>query len=445
MTGRGPARQAVTTDETSKLGFATGAILVSFLSLCLLATGAAAQYTVLGGGATSVPDEEALRSNVEAARWSAGPFRLQPWIGLRDVSYVRQQQSVSGSEAEDQLTVTVGAGLRAYSQLGPKVIWAAHLLPEYVWWQDDSAKDGLNGRYGMGFFGYANRLQFQVFHRLEEQQDFFSDEIQELTTTTTATSQVGAELKVVRGIHVYGSWERLEFEGDGDDSALFTLLDRTEDSWSAGIRLRSHRGWSLGVGVRHTEGEFDPAARDLSFEADSVTLDLGATLGRFDVTLRLEDADIEPRPGSTLEPRQQTFGNFDVAWKAGQRVSFEGYALRQRTFSIAETRSLIVRDEQGLRTEFSWNAWNLRLLVGQGGLESEVVGSAVDQSDDYDVYGATLGFRIRRLGAIQLNVIERQYDVGLLGGDRDVTSFGVSVQLGELAQRLSLGESSSLW
>lgn len=444
MTGKRPTRQAARADVSRHLAVTSAAALLAFLALILLAAGAAAQYTVLGGAAASVPDEEALRKNFEEARWSAGPLRIQPWLGLQDVSYVRQQQDASGGGAQDQITVTVGAGIRAYAPLGPKVIWAAHVLPEYVWWQGDTSKDGLNGRLGMGLFGYANRLQFQLFHRIEEQQDFFSEEIQELTSTSTATSLAGAELKVVRGVHVYGSWERVDFEGDEDDSLLFTQLDRVEDSWSAGVRLRSHRGWSVGVGVRHTEGDFEPDARDLSFESDAVTLDLGASIGRFDVVLNLEDADVEPQPGSLIEPRQQTFGHLEMAWKAGRRVTLQAYADRRRAFSVAETRSLIVRDEQGLRTDVSLNAWNLLLLVGRGSIESDQVGIHADATDDYDVFGATLGFRANRLGAIRLNVIQRNYEEGILG-DRDVTSYGISVQLGDLARRLSIGETRSDW
>ena len=444
MTGKRPIRQAARIAGRLRCQAANAALCAAILGICFLASGASAQYTVVGGAPATVPDEDVMRKNLEEARWSAGPLRVQPWLGLRDLSYVRQQQNASGEGAQDQFTVTVGAGVRAYAPLGPRVIWAAHLLPEYVWWQDDTSKDGLNGRFGMGVFAYANRVDLHLFHRIQEQQDFFSEEVQELTTTATATSQIGAEVKLLRGVHAYGSWDRVDFEGNDDDSILFTQLDRVEDSWSAGLRLRSHRGWSLGVGVRHTEGDFEPGARNLSFESDAVTLDLRAEVGRFILSLDLEDADIEPQPGSLIEPRQQTFGDLEFAWQVRRQVTFQAYAERQRTFSVVATRSLIVRDEQGVRTAFSGNAWDLLLLVGSGSLESDQVGTAADVTDDYDVYGATLGFRLGRLGSVQLNAIQRNYDVGILG-DRDVTSYGISVQLTGLAKRLSIGEGRSDW
>lgn len=428
----------------------TAALAWSFLGfvLGLGATGAAAQYTVLGGSAgPGAPEEETLRESVEEARWSVGPLRLQPWLGLRDVSYVRQQQSVSGeAAARDQLTVTVGAGLRAYAPVGSRVVWAAHALPEYVWWQDDESKDGLNGRYGMGFFGYANRLRFHLSHRLVEQQDFFSDEVQELTSTSAATSSVGAEVQVVRGIHVYGSWERQDIEGDAGDDVRFTLLDRVEDGWSAGVRLRSHRGWTLGVGVREAEGNFDDGARDLSFESEALTFDLAASVRRFQIDLRIEDAELRPQPGSDLPPLEETFGDARLGFEPPGRVGYELFAQRQRSFSIFASRALVVTQEQGLRLFLELGrSWNLRLLGGTGTLDAEGVAGAPSQSDEYDLWGATLAFTADRLGTLQLDFVQRSYDIGLLDGGREVSSLGLSLQLGALAERLSVGGSQSNW
>lgn len=425
-------------------------IAVVTILWCLSAGAAAAQYTVLGGSAASgMPSEEAMRTNVEEARWSSGPFRVQPWLGLQDLSYVRTQQNVSGGEegrSGQQLTVTVGAGLRAYAPVGSKVVWAAHLLPEYVWWQNEDAKSGLNGRYGMGFFGYANRLQFQLSHRVQQQQSLFSDEVQELTTTTAATSTVGAEFRVLRGLHVYASWDREDFEGNADDDAIFTVLDRVEDGWSAGFRLRSHRGWSLGLGVRQTDGTFDAGARDFSFESEALTVDLGVSVRKFDISLDLEDAELTPSPGSLLEPLKTTLGHLNVGFQASDRLGFQLYAQRQRSFSVVASRSLIVGQEQGLRVQLSLGtAWSVRLLVGTGTLDTEGLGDAPDQSDSYDLLGASLGYTARRFGTIQIEFIQRSYDTGILGGGRDVSSIGLSVNLGELTRRLSVGDAPSQW
>lgn len=447
MTGRAPTRQAARSGVSRHLRVTSAAALMAISALIFLAAGAAAQYTVLGGAPASVPDEEALRKNVEDARWSAGPFRIQPWFGLRDVSYVRNQQSLSetADESEDQLTITVGAGVRAYAPVGAKTVWAAHVLPEYVWWQDDDSKDGLNGRYGMGLFTYANRVQLQLSHRVEEQQDFFSSEIQELTTTSTSTSAIGAEVEVLRGVHVFGGWTRTDYEGDAEDEAAFALLDRVEGGLSAGIRLRSRRGWSVGVGFQQSDGEFDDGARNLSYESEGVTFDLQAAVRRFTLDLRAEQAQLTPKAGSKLEAIDETLGQVRLGFEPPGRIGWELYGDRQRSFSVFSTRSLIVTQEQGIRIFFDLGSWNLRLLGGTGSLETEGIGGAADQSDDYDVVGVSVGFTVAKYGTLQVNALQRRYDVGLLGSDREVTTVGLSIQLGELADRLSVGESRGVW
>lgn len=426
-------------------------LLACSLASGFLAVAASAQYTAVSppesGG---VPDQKVLRGNIEEARWTAGPFRLQPWLGLRDVSYVSSQQSASEDEEQDndgQLTVTAGAGLRAYAPVGSKVVWASHLMPEYVWWQDDESKDGLAGRYGMGFFGYANRLEFQLSHRLVEQQRFFSDEVQELTLVSTATSSVGVDAEILRGVHVYGGWQRIEFEGNSDDDQVFTQLDRVEDGWNAGVRLVSRRGWSVGVGTRQLDAEFDETARDLSFEAEAILFDVQAEIRKVTASLELEEIEYTPREGSELAPVEVTLGDLRLTFQPRERYGFELYGQRRQDYSVRETRSLLFTEEQGLRLLLHRRRLGLTLMAGTGTVEAEgVAGIASVAATDYDTWGAQLSWSISRFGSLRLNVLNRDYDDSPTGLARDdVTSYGLSVQLGELAQRLSIGDSRSDW
>ena len=87
------------------------------------------------------------------APWRLGAVRVQPWLGLRDVAYI---DNVFGSadDPESDLTLTFGAGLKAYLPVGEKVVLAAHILPEYVWWRDNDQLSDWHYRYGAG--GYVD-------------------------------------------------------------------------------------------------------------------------------------------------------------------------------------------------------------------------------------------------------------------------------------------------
>ena len=219
-----------------------------------------AQYTSPGSVATTsgVPSKEALDESVNSSPWKLGAVCFSPWLGLRDASFVTsrgiseraedpegdpdpQQQRQPSSDTD--FTVTAGAGLRAYLPTG-KVFFAAHALPEYVWWQDDENKRSFNGRYGLGVFGYFNRLTLGVSQRLNQQQDFFSSEIQELTSSRNDISQLNLELEAVRHLVIYGTAARLELSNQEDENETFSRLDREQEAFTVGLRYRSPRGWT---------------------------------------------------------------------------------------------------------------------------------------------------------------------------------------------------------
>lgn len=431
--------------DPSRMILRTAPLLVVFLALWG-STGAGAQYTVLGGSApTGIPDKESLWTNVDDARWTAGPFRFQPWIGLRDASFVAQQENAEGGEIEDQFTLTAGAGLRAYAPLGSKVLFAAHALPEYVWWQDDDSKNGLNGRYGAGLFAHGNRLELELSHRLEERQDLFSDEVQELTSIATETTRLGAELRLFRSLWAYAGYGLRSYEGEEDDEAIFTRLDREEEEWSAGLRLRSPRGWSVGLGVSEGEVEFDPGARALSLEYDSVILDLSAAIGKISASFRAEEQSAEPLEGSELPAFEETFGRASLGWKPRDGFGSEIYGERRRTFSVRESNSLIFVDEVGMRLFLGLGPVRLELLGAEGENEIEGAGGSITRSEDVTTLGGILTVPAGQWGAMSLSLIERSYNAGSPELDRDVTSFGVGIRLGRVVDRLSIGEGQSTW
>lgn len=435
--------------DPSRMILRAAPLLVVFLALWGAlwgATAAGAQYTVLGGSApTGIPDKESLWQNVDDARWTAGPFRFQPWIGLRDASFVAQQQDAEGGEIEDQFTLTAGAGLRAYAPLGPKVLFAAHVLPEYVWWQDDDSKNGVNGRYGAGLFAHGNRLELELSHRLEERQDLFSREVQELTSTATETTRLGVEVRLFRNLWAYGGYGLRAFEGEEDEEEIFTLLDRDEEERSAGLRLRSPRGWSVGLGVAEGEVEFDPGARAFSLEYDSVVLNLSADVGKLSASLQAEEQSADPVEGSELPAFEETLGRASLGWRPRDRFGSEIYGERRRTFSVRESNSLIFVDEVGLRLFVGLGPMQLELLAAEGENEFEGLGGSIARSEDVTTFGGTLAVPVGGWGSMTLNLIERSYDAGSPELDRDVTSFGLGIRLGDLADRLSIGEGQSSW
>ncbi len=196
-----------------------------------------AQYVPPGTPATfrDRPSKPAFEENIQEAPWKLGKLRLSPWLGLRDGSLVRAAGDLDRI-AEEDLTLTVGAGLRGYLPAGPKAIVAAHALPEYVWWSDHDAKRGLNGRYGLGMFFFFNRMTLEISHRRLQQQGYFSSEIQDLTSSRNDLSTFSFEVEISPNLLLLGDATRSQVRNVEEENVTFSALDRTEEAGRQSMR-----------------------------------------------------------------------------------------------------------------------------------------------------------------------------------------------------------------
>ena len=406
----------------------------------------------LGGapdGGPVIPTRESFDESLREAPWNLGGWRFQPWLGVRDASLVSNQLTTNGGgqtgdNAESDFTIAVGAGLRAYYPK-KKLLFTAHVLPEYVWWQSNRDKRQLNGRYGAALFGHYNRLRFELFARLVEQQAFFSREVQQLTSTSHFENRAQLEVDLARGIAVYAYASAQTYEGNQDDFAVFRSLDHDDQAAGAGLRLFSPRGWSARIGFEQNSSDFAAGARDLSNDGNQVEVELGYERRRFSGHLRLRFLELEPTATSVLEPYSDVGGSFDLAYEANERLELATYASRSFGYSVDGEFSNFTSELTGLRTRLKSKRGALGLFASFGQDEYERLGDAANRLDDVTELGAQLDVRLRRLFVVAFTVLRRDYDSSDDLFDRDVTSFGVSVQLGELAQRLRFGSDSSPW
>ncbi len=406
---------------------------------------AAAQYSAPGTSTPSdqMPTEESLEQNIEAAPWQTGGLRILPWAGFRDVALVRTQDE-RGDETDD-FTATFGAGARAYLPVGGKLYWAAHALPEYVWWSDQDNKRRTNGRYGLGIFGYFNRLNIEASYRIDETQRFFSNEVQELTTTQQLVTRLGAEVKLGARLSVFAQGERQEQENLEDEDSRFGLLDRDEERAVVGVRYRAPGGWLVGLGYEDGSVEFVTGARTLSNTRTAQRLELGLDGNRIDVNLLLQAIEQEPEVASDFRTVDETLGNLDVLWKLSDRVAMLTYARRDVFYSLDADQSHYLGERFGGRLDFDLRKAIVGAFVELGEDDYVPLGAQVPRLDDVTTFGAFLDFQFRDLLVLSVQLRETEYDSNFENFDRDVTNLGISVELGSLLRRLNLGGGSGQW
>ncbi len=395
----------------------------------------------------SIPSKESFDESYDEARWSAGPFRVQPWIGLRDASFVTiQTVNDDGSiDESDDFTATAGAGFRAYARNSPKLVLAIHALPEYTWWQDNDDKSGVNGRYGAGLFGFFNRLKLEASVRRTERQDIFSTEVQQLTTVEEDLARVGFEVEVARGVDVWARARSKEYGNNEDDLAIFRVLNRSEDDVAIGARLRSRQGYRLGLGFKDLSADFDPGSRNLSNEGTAVMLELGFESGRFGLTGDLEKVELEPVEGSILEELDEVVGRIELSWEASRRVEMLLFGHRDLTYSVSSTQSHVVSQRTGFTTRLKGSRGYVDFTYATGEDQYEALGDVANRTDDVTELRAALRLPVGNLFSVTFYGTSLDYDSNIEGLDREFSTYGVAVDLGRLARRLSLGEAEGVW
>ncbi len=418
-------------------------LLVFFVSW-LVTVALGAQY-IAPGGTTSgrgLTEEEKMRESLEQARWRLGVIRVEPWIGVRDASLVS-----SSMTTDEDVTATVGAGLRGYLKTGRRVILAAHVMPEYVWWQSDSEKESLNGRYGLGLFGYFNRLDLELSLRREEAQGFFSPEVQELTSLRTDRARFGVELELATEMFLYGEFSTAEIRGE-EKGTVFTSLDRDTESAQIGLRYRSPRGWWASVGVEDLEEDFAERqdVRSRSHTGDVSAVGLGYESPNLSLNASVESRSLEPVAGSGFVDLETTTGHVETVWRLHRAVDLFAYGRRQVGFSVLDENSSILTDRYGLRFDFRLGDSQLDLVAEIGEDDYQpATGALVDRLDEVTAFGALLAFKVRQAFIVRLGGTHTEYDSNLGEFDRDVTAWTVTIQLGSLRGRLRLGDAHKVW
>ncbi len=431
--------------------------LLTFLALTLspLAAGApaSAQYVAPGRPvypARHGPSKDDFQSKLKESPWTVGTFRLSPWLGLRDVSIVTDLNQ-QGEDLGDDFTLTVGAGLRGYLPAGTKVIFAAHALPEYVWWQDNEDKKGLAGRYGLGVFGYFNRLSLELSQRRLEQQGYFSSEIQALTTSRNDVSTFSFGLEVARNLSLFGIASDTEYHNE-EGGATFSALDRTTESGLIGVRYSNPRGWALELGYSDSSNDFADGARDLSntgtAELASIIFDRSKIGFRLDLSFEQREAD----EGSAFGSFNDTTGSFNVLWQPSDKTAILGYVRRDQTYSVDDRFTLLLQERQGARFNYAFGRGSLGLFGEVGEDEFEAASPGLpDRIDDVTAYGADLRIELREV-SLSVRAVFTDYDSGFAEFDRDSTRLQFSVGFeairkftSGLVEKLSLGSPGTDW
>jgi hypothetical protein len=374
---------------------------------------------------------EQMEKAVESARWKLGPFRLAPWLSVRDAAYVSDVFSGlgDGKDEEPDFTITVGAGAQGYLPIGTKTFFTVDALPQYVYWQKQDERRRLNGYYGAGLFGFFNRLSLQATARRAEEQAVVTPEFEQRIHTRQDRLEGIAELRLGRAIYLFGAASGFQFEplveDLGDDPRLppFGDLERDERVLRGGIEYRPDDQKRVAVGVERSEVDFGGAARDRSNSGTAPLLEASYETERVRLLGSVAWRSLEPEPGSEFVPFDETTGQLRLTLIPRWRLSYSVYASRDLSYSIEPGYSHFAVDRLGgsIGARIGHSS-SVDVFFESGTHDYATTSAAVPpRQDDFQAYGTALHLQLSERLRLNIGVQRTELDSGLTGLDQTLT------------------------
>jgi hypothetical protein len=372
-----------------------------------------------------------LEKAIEEARWRLGDVRIAPWIGLRDVTYVRELDA-QGREQQGDLNVTAGAGLKAYLKLGEHAMAAAHALPEYSWWQRQDERSAVVGRYGLGLFGWFNRLQGEVTARRVEAVDFLSSDLLVREAGRNDALAASGQLRLFGSIALFAASStnrtRIDATSGLEPRDPAQLLDRDNTELRAGLRylLRGNRG-HLGAGVLQERTEFQGADAVRSNKGSSWYAESLVRGNHIDISLRYDQRNLEP-DDSTFPGYDAANGLASVILHPGWRLQYQLYTRQELRYSAQSVGTYSEEQRTGIGIHSAIAKGGVQLFYERG--DDDYFGTST-RHEEVTARGGWLDWSIRKLN-LRLGSRRTRFtpDVGAEREVRELTA-ALSLTLGQ--------------
>lgn len=411
------------------------------LILCLMSGRAGAQFLQYTppGGPEEPPEsrKDELEREVAATGHHLGPVRIAPWLALRDTAYVRNLFS-TGEKTPDDVTATLGAGLRAYLRNGPKALWRVQVLPEYVWWARQTERRQINGRYTLGFHGFFNRLTLEAQGGREQQQQVVTPEVPVPVSSRRDGGEVRAEVEVRHTLFAFtaASLTRQNHLVDevGDPRVEpIALLDREDRIARVGLRWRPRRQWAFALGAERSQTDFegDASVFDRSNAGTAPVAELQFRGRRLSFGMDLAARSLEARRGAAFVPYDKVTGNAAVTLGNARSLSTTLYANRNLVYSLSRDYPYLTDERLGLALTLGLGGRTQARVFAETGDNdyTAFLASAPRRQEDVTSYGASLAFRIAPRLSFGLQALRSEFDSNIPGGDRSYSAVGTTLNL----------------
>lgn len=344
----------------------------------------------------SIMRSETVEKAMQGARWKLGRFYFDPWAALRNLSYAD-----TSTGADSQLTATAGAGIRGYTPVGSEMSLALHLLPEYVWWQDETYRNRWNGRYGIGLFGDLGRTGVELSVSRRDDAVFFSQELEQQVNTRLDEAEAIFDFAVGGGFSLVfgGTFRAIRYLDEPGEVINLSVVDRDEQFYRLLVDIPLPRGFKLGIGAEHSQAEFEPGLSDRSNSGTSpvITADYETPNLLFKANLLFLGLSPDGETSRFVD-YSGLAGRAELAWRAWNRLEPQIYFRNNLVYSFTDTWAYFDNPAAGLALRVAMTRWAWLRVFGELGVNDYTPFDFVEieRKDDFSTVGADVGFRFGR-------------------------------------------------
>ncbi len=382
---------------------------------------------------------------IEEARWKLGAVRLDPWIGIDRLGYVSDSFVQGGGTETDDFVAVASAGVQGYLPVGDKTFVTFHALPQYVWWQDQDERRGLNQHLGGALLGFYNRLQIELDARISEELGIVTRELEQEIVQRQEILRADFAVNLYRSLTLVAGARATGFE-TVDESPfadnLFGRLDRDETVGRVGLQIRTGIAlWTAGF-EESTTDFLGGAAAGESISGGSWFAGAFVEGGSGWINLDLSNLDLEPdHVGSSAPPLSTTTGVVEAGWVwPGDGFTSTLYWRRGLNYSLSVENFYLLGDSTGMRLDYSPGVSIYGAFFETG--TDEYRGSQ-PREDDRTSWGVTYSRPILRTATLIAGYSSTEVDTapGFAFPDREIKRFQIGLSFtpfGTSRQRPSL-------
>ncbi|MDQ2978268.1 MAG: hypothetical protein M3R62_03545 [Acidobacteriota bacterium] len=303
----------------------------------------------------TIPVEDAIKQELESARYRLGPIRILPRLAVSNAGYDSNvfgtpencKQIVGCNETKKaDWGATVSAGARLVAPAGAKLFVTGDLLPQYTWYRELKSRRTLGGFFSTSLYAFFNRMSIVAGGYSSKTFGPLSSETDTRIVEVALDGSASIEVDVSRNISAFAGAEirRARLGLNGETPAVSVdvkQLDRDDQVARAGIRYRISPQWDVTLGAEGTRALFVEAPETRNNQTLAYLLGIHYSRPRFFAAVSGGRREGRAYQGSIFPNYSTTTYSYFASYFVIRKLELQGFGHRGVLFGSPLPENLV--------------------------------------------------------------------------------------------------------